>query len=115
MMKRLVTVSSLLAATVWTGIAGAYCRSTTCVEKALPDGGTTTCPKDAHHCSIVSDTSKPLFWAQTCVGYWLQQDLTNNLPTDETRAAIVKSFQAWSQFDCGEGNLASITLTEEQD
>src|SRR3954469_6329704 len=80
-------------------IASAFCRSTTCKgDCATDDDG---CPS----------TGLPLFWKTACVGYSLQKNGTQNLPFDEVRVAMEKSFFAWTELDCGTGGRSSLTFS----
>lgn len=79
--------------------AFAFCRSTTCRGD---------CPTDDDGCPT---SGKPLYWAGNCVGYSLNKDGTQNLPMDEVRVAIQKSFFEWTERDCGTGKRSSLAFS----
>jgi hypothetical protein len=80
--------------------ASAFCRTMTCRGA--------TCEVDAENCV---KTGKPLFWAGGCVGYSLEQSLTQNLPHAETRIAIQRAFFAWTEVDCATGGRSSLSFS----
>jgi hypothetical protein len=81
--------------------ASAFCRSTTC------SGG--DCPRDADGCKT---TGAPLGWPGVCVGFSLQRNGTANLPANEVRDAIERSFATWSELPCDGGGQASILFAK---
>jgi hypothetical protein len=84
---------SLLVTLLIPRAAGAYCRTTTCVE----------CPKDDAGCVI---GGKPLFWTERCVSFTAQRSGSERLgiPHDTTIALVSQAFEAWLQADCGGAN-----------
>jgi hypothetical protein len=80
--------------------AGAFCRSTTCLDDS--------CPRDENGCKT---TGFPLQWASLCVGFSVQQDGTANLPLASVRTVIQAGFFAWSGLMCGKEE-ASIAFSE---
>jgi len=92
--------TAAVLATLLARDASAFCRSTTCRGD---------CPTDDNGCVT---SGKPLYWAGGCVGYSLQKNGTQNLPFDEVRVAIQKSFFEWTERDCGTGKRSSLTFSE---
>ena len=83
--------------------AEAFCRSTTCRG---------TCPTDADGCP---STGEKLFWPNTCVGFALQKNGTQSLDFKDVHLVMQKSFEAWTDLDCGNGKVASMTFSQLQD
>jgi hypothetical protein len=92
--------------------AAAFCRSSSCKGDA--------CERDADGCV---QGGLPLFWAGGCVGFSLNGALTSRLAAAPVRAAVERSFQAWTGLACeGEGDgagaggaSASIAFSELRD
>lgn len=84
--------------------ASAFCRSTTCRTTAARE-----CQTDDDGCPI--DGAK-LFWTSSCISYAMNENGTQRLDPDETRAVIRKTFQAWTEVPCPGGGRASMTFQE---
>jgi hypothetical protein len=101
-MARAPSVVALLLGCAVVGapaVASAFCRSTTCKGD---------CATDDDGCNT---TGMPLFWKTACVGYSMQKNGTQNLPFDEVRVAVTKSFFAWTELDCGAAGRSSLTFS----
>lgn len=85
------------------GDARAFCRSTTCKGAE--------CARDADGCP---SEGLPLFWPGACVGFSFQRDLTTKLPHDEVKAALRRSFFAWTQLGC-KGGPSTLSFSEGPD
>jgi hypothetical protein len=88
--------SSLVAAPAWAWCQLTTCKGSNCGQDADSDG----CPTKGHK----------LKWAGTCVGFSLQKRGTQNLDNAKVRDAVKKAFAAWSEVDCGNGEVASLNL-----
>lgn len=84
--------------------AAAFCRSTTCKGAA--------CERDSDGCPA---QGLPLFWPGGCVGFSFQRDLTSKLAPEDVRAAVRRSFQAWTQLPCKGGGVGTLTFSENDD
>jgi len=56
----------------------------------------------------------PLFWPTSCVGFSLQKNGTQSIDLDDTRIAVQKSFEAWSEVPCPDvgGKFSTMTFSE---
>jgi len=86
--------------------AQAFCRSTTCRATA-----TRPCPTDADECPT---EGAKLFWPTSCIGYATHKLGSNRFDPEETRAVIRKTFEAWSDVECPDGKVASMTFQERE-
>jgi hypothetical protein len=84
--------------------ASAFCRSTTCRSTATRD-----CVQDQDGCTA---EGAKLFWPTSCISYATNRLGTADLDAEETRAAIRKTFQAWSDVKCADGSIAAMTFQE---
>src|ERR1700733_8608678 len=85
--------------------ARAFCRSTTCRGD---------CPVDDQGCP---SSGIPLSWPTSCVGFSLQKNGTQSLDLEDTRIAVQKSFEAWSEVPCPDagGKFGAMTFSELDD
>src|SRR5690349_5665990 len=86
--------------------ASAYCRSTTCRST-----GGKECPTDEDGCPT---SGEPLYWPTKCLSYAVNKLGTQDLDPADTREVIKKTFQHWSDVDCGGGKTASMTFQERE-
>lgn len=87
--------------------ASAFCRSRTCRTTSTKE-----CNTDENGCP--ADGAK-LAWKSSCISYAVNQNGTQSLDPEDTRAIIRKTFQAWSDVPCGTGGkdgTASMTFQE---
>ncbi len=98
-----LTLAGLLAVT---GDADAFCRSTTCRNTKDKQ-----CEQDENGCSV---DGKKLFWPTSCVSYAVNKRGTDRFDPEESRAAIRKTFQAWSDVACADGTTAAMTFQERE-
>src|SRR5688572_17462910 len=78
--------------------AEAFCRSTTCRTANGKE-----CPTDENGCTT---QGAQLYWPTSCVSYATNRLGTAFLDPEETRDAIRKTFQAWSDVECPDGTIA---------
>jgi Matrixin len=86
--------------------AAAFCRSTTCrstkdKECVTDDSG---CPTEG----------AKLFWPTSCISYATNKLGTADLDPADTRAVIRKTFETWSDVQCADGSIASMTFQERE-
>ena len=86
--------------------ASAFCRSSTCRST-----GGKECPTDEDGCPTSGES---LYWPAQCISYAFNRLGTQDLDPEETRAVIRKTFQAWSDVDCGNGKSSSMTFIERE-
>ena len=79
--------------------ASAFCRSTTCTED---------CPRDLDGCKT---SGQALWWANSWVGFSLQQDASVHIPIKYVRQVATRSFTAWSDLECETG-FATLAFSE---
>jgi hypothetical protein len=105
--KRTSFFAVVLAVLALAPAAEAFCRSTTCKCKS-----TDTCAKD---CAVDDKGCKnkgaPLHWSGGCVGFSMNKRFSQNYDPEATRIAVLNSFAAWADVDCGDGKKASIALS----
>lgn len=82
--------------------AGAFCRTTTCIDN---------CPRDELDCKT---TGHPLFWPTRCVSFSIQKDGTENIPMKDVRPAILRAFETWADLPC-EGGTATMRFQQKVD
>ena len=99
----LLSAAAFLGALSLAHDADAFCRSRTCKG---PD-----CARDDDGCPV---DGLPLFWPGGCVGFSFQKNLTAKLDPDLVRAAVRRSFQAWTQLPCASGT-ATLAFSENDD
>jgi len=88
------------------GEASAFCRSTTCRST-----GDSDCGKDDDGCPT---KGARLFWPSSCISYACNEVGTQFLDPVDTRAAIKKTFQAWTDVKCPDGRTASMAFQERE-
>jgi MYXO-CTERM domain-containing protein len=101
-----VGLLGVLAGLVVAPDASAFCRSTTCRSTSK-----TPCDTDDDGCPI--DGAK-LYWPTSCVSWAMNRLGTQDLDPNDTRAAIRKAFQAWTEVPCPGGGNASMTFQERE-
>ena len=84
--------------------ASAFCRSTTCRSTSTKD-----CATDENSCTT---EGAQLFWPTSCIGYATNKRGTADFDPTDTRAVIKKCFEAWSDVQCADGSIASMTFQE---
>jgi len=105
--RALFALFAQLGALAVTGDAQAFCRSTTCRVTAKQP----SCPTDEDECP--SEGAK-LFWPTSCIGYATNKLGSNRFDPEDTRAVIRKAFEAWSEVECPDGHVASMTFQERE-
>jgi hypothetical protein len=101
---RMGALAASIAVLVAASDASAFCRTHTCRGVA--------CEFDDDGCPI---SGKPLFWAGGCVGFSLEQSLSEKLPKAETRIAIQRAFQQWTEVECsatGRSTLKFVPMAD---
>ena len=83
--------------------AGAYCRTSTC---AAGVAGELCTPADP------ADCGKPLYWAQPCFGFSVQQNASQQVPFDTADATAKLAFLAWLTADCGAGAHPTMKVAD---
>jgi len=100
-LRALATCAAFAAVIGAAPAARASCRSVTTPVPADYDAATKGCFEgDAN--------AKYLFWKNTCVGYSLQKDASDQVPLDAATAAVDSAFNAWHSAGCGVGGHPSI-------
>ena len=87
----------LVLGLTWSGIAQAFCRTTTCKNCEQPSDGCVT-------------QGIPLFWPVACVSYDLQKDASRWASLDEASAVADRAFKAWTDVTCA-GQKVSLSVT----
>lgn len=93
-----------LAAFFAAGEASAFCRTHTCRG--------TACEFDDDGCPM---SGRPLFWPGGCIGFSLEQSLSEKVPQAETRVAIQRAFFAWTEVECAPGKRSTISFKQTAD
>lgn len=97
-----ILAGAFLAATLWASTAAAYCRTAVCGELA----GQICTPPSA------SDCGTPLYWAQGCFSFSVQQDASIQVDLATAELLMDQAFAAWENVDCGSGARPSLAVTE---
>jgi hypothetical protein len=93
-----------IAAFLAVGQASAFCRTHTCRGDA--------CEFDDDGCPI---SGKALSWPGNCVGFSLEQSLSEKVPHEGTRLAIQHAFYAWTDVECSPGQRSTLTFKQTAD
>jgi hypothetical protein len=103
--EALVSTTLVASVILWSGVASAFCRTTTC-DAANPDAN---CQYDANHCSL---TGSPLFWGTACIGFGVQKDGSPlRHVTYKTFDGIVRTaFNQWTASPCSGGGHPSFRM-----
>ncbi len=80
-------VAALLA---WSPGAAAFCRTTTVRVPADYDPATSGCWTPGY----------PLYWANACIGYDIQQNASKKISYDDAAAGIAMAFTRWTSATC---------------
>ncbi len=108
MLASMLRRGALVAALLLTSHeAQAFCRSSTCRGA--------DCERDENNCPVLGDGIYPLYWPTSCVGYSLQQKLTEKLDPEKVRAIIQKSFDAWTNVKCPGGGTSLLSFRQFDD
>jgi hypothetical protein len=105
-MRGAVTLAVVGAAVLVAGEAHAFCRSTTCRDKADQP-----CEKDEKRCP---STGNKLYWPTSCITYALNKRGSTRLVFEEARGVIHTAFEQWNQVDCGGGKHPSMHIRERE-
>jgi hypothetical protein len=81
----------------------AYCRTSTCTNGVA---GELCTPADP------ADCGKPLFWAQPCFGFSVQQNASKQVPWDTADATAKLAFLTWLGADCGAGTHPNMQVAD---
>jgi hypothetical protein len=94
-----------LAALLSAGTAGAYCRTSSCME------GT---PHSAAVCNppYTDDCGTPLFWASRCIGYSVQENASTQVTFAQTEQVMKSAFASWASSACTGGGTPQMRVTE---
>jgi hypothetical protein len=105
-MRRLPVALAAAFAAVWLGEghAGAYCRSSVC--PATPTAAAEVCvPSDPADCGT------PIYWAQPCVSFDVQQAASNQVDWQTADDTLQQAFNTWLAVECGSGT-PSIQISD---
>jgi hypothetical protein len=83
--------------------ARAYCRTSTCSAGVA---GELCTPADP------ADCGKPLYWAQPCFGFDVQQNASKQVSWDTADATAKLSFLSWLDADCGAGSHPNMRVAD---
>lgn len=101
---RMLAFAAPLGIVLASSDAQAFCRTTTCRGTADEP-----CEVDDDGCPA---TGAKLFWPTACVSYATNRLGTSRYDPEDTRAVIRKAFQSWSDVQCPDGTVASMTFME---
>lgn len=107
-MRRIVILAACLGALLlFSGSAGAACRTTTC-DRA----GAAPSSCDPSILGMCNPTGKPLAWPNTCVSTSVtaQGSVTSNITADQMRNIVHNAFQQWTSADCGNGEKPNFVV-----
>jgi hypothetical protein len=106
---RSAAFAAAITATVFAADARAYCRATTCTEKAgMQVEGTECVPPTPDDCG------KPIVWTRNCLGFAVQKDGSKKagLTANDTRLLMRQAFATWETADCGDGAGPRVHVTD---
>jgi MYXO-CTERM domain-containing protein len=94
-----------LAALLPTGVARAYCRTSSCMT-----GG-------AHSAAVcdpatADDCGTPIAWPQSCVEFSVQQNASKYFTLAQTETVVTTAFSAWMNAACPGGGTPRILVVE---
>jgi len=101
---RTVAVAVGVAAFFAAADASAFCRTHTCRGAA--------CEFDDDGCPL---SGKPLSWPGGCVGFSLEQSMSEKVPKSESRIAIQRAFFAWTEVECSPGKRSTLSFSPTPD
>jgi MYXO-CTERM domain-containing protein len=99
-----VACAAALAALLAAGTAGAYCRTTSCMQ-GMPHSAQVCQPPESDDCGV------PLFWASHCIGYSVQQDASKQVTFAQTEQVLKSAFASWTSAACP-GGTPQMQVTE---
>ena len=85
------------------GSAQAYCRTSTCQDGVA---GQRCVPVETADCGT------PLYWAQPCFGFSVQQNASKQAPWDTADATARLAFDTWLAADCGTGSHPNMSVVD---
>jgi len=86
------------------GTAGAYCRTSSCMEGMAHTAAVCDPPQQ-------TDCGTPLFWASRCIGYSVQVNASIKVTFAQTEQVMKAAFATWAAADCTGGN-PQMAVTE---
>lgn len=100
-----VSTTLLASVILWSGVASAFCRTTTC-DAANPDA---KCQYDQNHCSL---TGFPLFWGSACLGFGVQKDGSplRHVSYKAFDGIVRTAFNQWTASPCTGGGHPSFRV-----
>lgn len=109
-MKRFPILVFATAVSLGSGIAHAFCRTTTC-DTAEPPAECARNATDANGCSTLG---MPLYWPGGCPWFGVQEDGSEKLgiPYETLHDTVKAAFGKWASADCGGGRHPSFEMTD---
>ena len=109
----LASVAALASLGAMERTAAAFCRTTTCQlpPSFSPEPGECAPPDYDSYCASLSPPQKvlPLYWANACVSYDIQQNASKFVPYDTAVDLFSKAFGQWTGVTCGNGRVSIDT------
>jgi hypothetical protein len=107
----LLAVAALASVEASVRTAAAFCRTTTCQlpPSFSPEPGECAPPDYESYCASRNQKVLPLYWANACVGYDIQQNASKFVPYDTATDLFSKAFGQWTGINCGAGRVSIDT------